>query len=127
MENVVEIGEEEEENDNELVEVEVISPDGEDASDGGGEQTEKDSEELVHKNTESFKCLAQVLMSRSSLLNHPLYHFPPLSDPGIDAALNYFGEMYLRKLVDEGFSQRISLLTDIAYTTANTYIFLKTN
>lgn len=90
-----------EENENELAEVEIISTD---ESDEDREPTEKDLEELLLKNTESFKCLTQVVMSRSSLLNHPLYHFPPLSDPGIDAAFNYVGEMYLRKLALENSS-----------------------
>lgn len=55
------------------------------------ELTEEELEALFNKNTESFRCLAQILLSRSSLLRHPLYHFPPLADPGIDAAFNYVG------------------------------------
>ncbi|KAF2884693.1 hypothetical protein ILUMI_21490 [Ignelater luminosus] len=50
---------------------------------------EEEIEDLFNKNTESFRCLAQILISRSSLLRHPLYHFPPLVDPGLDAAFNY--------------------------------------
>lgn len=55
------------------------------------ELTEEELEALFNKNTESFRCLAQILLSRSSLLRHPLFHFPPLLDPGIDAAFNYVG------------------------------------
>lgn len=57
---------------------------------------EEEIEDLFNKNTESFRCLAQILISRSSLLRHPLYHFPPLVDPGLDAAFNYVGkDIYL--------------------------------
>ncbi|KAJ8950925.1 hypothetical protein NQ318_008363 [Aromia moschata] len=48
-----------------------------------------DTSHLLIKNTESFKCLAQVILSNSSLLRHPLYYFPPLEDPGIDDVFNY--------------------------------------
>lgn len=54
---------------------------------------EKDIEELFNKNTESFRCLTQLLISHSSLLRQPLYHFPPLEDPGIDDAFNYVGKL----------------------------------
>ncbi|KAK9679318.1 Leucine rich repeat [Popillia japonica] len=51
--------------------------------------SEEELNALFNKNTSSFRCLAQILLSRSSLLKHPLYYFPPLLDPGIDAAFNY--------------------------------------
>lgn len=54
---------------------------------------EDDIEDLFNKNTESFRCLAQILLSRSSLLRHILYHYPPLEDPGIDDAFNYVGNL----------------------------------
>ncbi|XP_022899686.2 FERM domain-containing protein C-like [Onthophagus taurus] len=57
----------------------------EEKSDNGGICAEP-IETLLEKNTESFQCLGQYIMSRSSLLRNPLYHFPPLEDPGIDAA-----------------------------------------
>lgn len=44
-------------------------------------------EDLLHKNTESFKCLTQIEISRSSLLRDPLYHFPKLEDPHLEEAL----------------------------------------
>lgn len=50
------------------------------------------SEALLERDTYSFRCLRKVLMSDSSLLRHPLYHFPPLIDPGIDEAFNYIGK-----------------------------------
>lgn len=52
----------------------------------------KEIEELFTKNTESFRCLTQYLVSHSSLLLQPLYYFPPLEDPGIDDAFNYVGK-----------------------------------
>lgn len=45
--------------------------------------------DLLDKNTSSFKCLAQVLMSSSSLMRQKMRFFPPLDDPGLDAALNF--------------------------------------
>lgn len=50
---------------------------------------EEEEEDLFNKQTASFRCLQQILISRSSLLRHPLYNFPPLTDPGLDAAFNY--------------------------------------
>ncbi|XP_017768564.1 PREDICTED: uncharacterized protein LOC108556802 [Nicrophorus vespilloides] len=82
-------GEEEEE------EEEVVDDDGdgeEDEYDYALEEEDFDEEtlqDLFDKNTKSFMCLAQILISRSSLLRHILYHFPPLVDPGIDEAFNY--------------------------------------
>lgn len=48
-------------------------------------------EDLFNKQTSSFRCLEQIFVSRSSLLRHPLYHFPPLKDPGLDKAFNFVG------------------------------------
>ncbi|KAG5887107.1 hypothetical protein JTB14_000740 [Gonioctena quinquepunctata] len=48
-----------------------------------------DSGNLLYKNTSSFRCLAQILLSSSSLMKNRLYLFPPLDDPGIDEAFNY--------------------------------------
>lgn len=48
-------------------------------------------EDLFQKNTASFRCLAQVLISRSSLLRSALYWFPPLEDPGIEEAFCFEG------------------------------------
>lgn len=45
--------------------------------------------DLLEKNTSSFKCLAQVLMSSSSLMRQKMRFFPPLDDPGLDAALSF--------------------------------------
>lgn len=53
-----------------------------------------DLEDLFNKNTLSFRCLAQQLLSRSSLLRHPLYHFPPLEDPGINETFSYVGKQH---------------------------------
>ncbi|CAH1156097.1 unnamed protein product [Phaedon cochleariae] len=47
------------------------------------------SQYLLSKNTSSFRCLAQVLLSNSSLMKNRLYLFPPLVDPGIDEAFYY--------------------------------------
>lgn len=44
-------------------------------------------EDLLHKNTDSFKCLTQIEISRSSLLRDPLYHFPKLEDPHLEETL----------------------------------------
>lgn len=57
--------------------------------------TAEEIEELFSKSTESFRCLADLLISHSSLLRQPLYHFPPLEDPGIDDAFNYIGKKVL--------------------------------
>ncbi|KAF5270851.1 hypothetical protein FQA39_LY08296 [Lamprigera yunnana] len=46
-------------------------------------------EDLLVKDTDSFKCLAQIFLSRSSIFEHPLYNFPSLEDPDLDAAINY--------------------------------------
>lgn len=55
---------------------------------------EEYKEDLIHKNTKSFRCLAQVQISRSSLLLDPFYWFPELSNPELDIVLwidgNYF-------------------------------------
>ncbi|ENN73089.1 hypothetical protein HUJ04_004307 [Dendroctonus ponderosae] len=48
-----------------------------------------DSKHLLQRNTESFKCLAQVLLSSSSLAKNRLFLFPPLEDPGISLAFNF--------------------------------------
>lgn len=45
--------------------------------------------DLLDKNTSSFRCLAQVLMSSSSLMKQKMRFFPPLEDPGLDDALNF--------------------------------------
>lgn len=50
-----------------------------------------DSKHLLERNTESFRCLAQVMLSTSSLAKNRLFLFPPLEDPGIDLAFNYKG------------------------------------
>ncbi|KAK4884363.1 hypothetical protein RN001_000634 [Aquatica leii] len=47
------------------------------------------AEDLIHKDTDSFKCLAQIYVSRSSIFRNPLYPFPPLSDPGLSDAIDY--------------------------------------
>ncbi|KAK5647236.1 hypothetical protein RI129_002128 [Pyrocoelia pectoralis] len=46
-------------------------------------------EDLFIKNTDSFKCLAQVSVSRSSILRHPLYPFPIIQNPGLERAIDY--------------------------------------
>ncbi|XP_060521475.1 leucine-rich repeat-containing protein 74A-like isoform X2 [Cylas formicarius] len=48
-----------------------------------------DSEQLLHRNTESFRCLTQHLLSSSSLAKNRLFLFPPLQDPGISVAFNF--------------------------------------
>nr|CAI5829747.1 unnamed protein product [Callosobruchus analis] len=48
-----------------------------------------DSQTLLLKNTPSFKCLAQVQLSHSSLMRNIAYLFPPLEDPGIDEVFDY--------------------------------------
>lgn len=56
---------------------------------------EEDEEEdavslnLLERNTASFRCLAQITMSSSSLMNQRLRFFPPIPDPGLDDALSY--------------------------------------
>ncbi|XP_031329703.1 uncharacterized protein LOC116160604 isoform X2 [Photinus pyralis] len=45
--------------------------------------------ELRAKNTDSFRCLAQIVVSHSSIFRHPLYPFPPLEDPGLDEAVSH--------------------------------------
>ncbi|CAH1987122.1 unnamed protein product [Acanthoscelides obtectus] len=49
----------------------------------------KDSQTLLLKNTWSFRCLAQVQLSHSSLMRNIAFLFPPLEDPGIDAVFDY--------------------------------------
>lgn len=53
-----------------------------------------DSEHLLERNTESFRCLAQLLLSSSSLAKNRLFLFPPLEDPGIDVAFSFGGTNY---------------------------------
>lgn len=59
------------------------------------EMPEEDEEEddvslnLLERNTSSFRCLAQITMSSSSLMNQRLRFFPPIPDPGLDDALSY--------------------------------------
>ncbi|XP_050294958.1 leucine-rich repeat-containing protein 74A-like isoform X2 [Anthonomus grandis grandis] len=48
-----------------------------------------DSQHLLERNTKSFQCLAQLLLSSSSLTKNRLFLFPPLEDPGIDLAFNF--------------------------------------
>lgn len=50
-----------------------------------------DSKHLLERNTKSFRCLAQVMLSTSSLAKNRLFLFPPLEDPGIALAFNYEG------------------------------------
>lgn len=50
-----------------------------------------DSKHLLERDTESFRCLAQVMLSTSSLAKNRLFLFPPLEDPGIALAFNYEG------------------------------------
>lgn len=52
---------------------------------------ECDSTHLLNRNTESFQCLAQLLISSSSLTKNRLFLFPPLEDPGITATFNFEG------------------------------------
>lgn len=58
--------------------------------------TSEELQELFNKNTPSFRCLAQVLLSRSSLMRSAIYFFPPLEDPGVDKAFNYQGTIIIR-------------------------------
>ncbi|KAB0804869.1 hypothetical protein PPYR_01839 [Photinus pyralis] len=46
-------------------------------------------EDLFFKNTNSFKCLTQIAVSRSSILRHPLYPFPIIPNPGLEEAIEY--------------------------------------
>ncbi|KAJ8935017.1 hypothetical protein NQ314_013042 [Rhamnusium bicolor] len=48
-----------------------------------------DSKHLLDKNTESFRCLAQIIVSSSSFFRQLVYLFPPLEDPGINDAFEY--------------------------------------
>ncbi|KAL1497564.1 hypothetical protein ABEB36_008503 [Hypothenemus hampei] len=48
-----------------------------------------DSKHLLERNTLSFKCLAQLLLSSSSLNKNRLFLFPPLEDPGIKLAFDF--------------------------------------
>lgn len=47
--------------------------------------------DYYEKNTASFRCLKEVLLSCSSLMRNALYHFPPLKDPGLDDVFYYIG------------------------------------
>lgn len=44
-------------------------------------------EDLFHKNTESFRCMGQIEISRSSIYRDPLYPFPELYDPKLEEVL----------------------------------------
>lgn len=55
---------------------------------------------LLDKNTSSFRCLAQITMSSSSIMNQTMRFFPPLQDPGLDAALNYIRKKYKKPRVN---------------------------
>lgn len=46
------------------------------------------SEYFINKHSPSFKCFEQALFSQSDI-TVTLHFFPPLTDPGIDAAFNY--------------------------------------
>ncbi|CAG9762064.1 unnamed protein product [Ceutorhynchus assimilis] len=48
-----------------------------------------DSKHLLERNTESFRCLGQLLLSSSSLARNRLFLFPALEDPGIDTVFKY--------------------------------------
>lgn len=69
---------------------EIVMPEEESSTSEGGE-----SEDLLEKNTPSFRCLAQVLMSSSSLMKQRMRFFPPLVDPGLDDALNFVRKVYI--------------------------------
>lgn len=60
------------------------------------EEDESEEEDLFNKNTASFRCFAQVLLSSSSLMRNALYHFPPLEDPGLDETFDYVGKTKFR-------------------------------
>lgn len=49
-------------------------------------------EDFLKKNTSSFQCLAQVSISRSSLLLDPYYWFPELTNPKLDGCLGAEGK-----------------------------------
>lgn len=72
-----------------IVDEENLEIDEEEIANEEPKAEEEQEEDLFNKQTASFRCLQQILISRSSLLRHPLYHFPPLTDPGLDAAFNY--------------------------------------
>ncbi|GLV43572.1 hypothetical protein CBL_04114 [Carabus blaptoides fortunei] len=44
-------------------------------------------EDLFNKNTESFRCMGQIEISRSSIYRDPLYPFPELDDPKLEEVL----------------------------------------
>ncbi|XP_030757143.1 uncharacterized protein LOC115883011 [Sitophilus oryzae] len=50
---------------------------------------ECDSKHLLMRNTESFTCLRQLVISSSSITKNRLFLFPPLEDPGITATFNF--------------------------------------
>lgn len=71
---------------------ESFNPVGIASEDEADESDECGVEYLLHRNTPSFRCLAQVAVSNSSLMKEKLYHFPPLVDAGIDEAYFYQSE-----------------------------------
>lgn len=75
---------------------------------------EEEEEDFFNKHTASFRCLEQILISRSSLLRHPLRHFPPLEDPGLDEAFNYIRKSHvaiLNRCLKCCLQRRIQFLT----------------
>ncbi|XP_074035791.1 uncharacterized protein isoform X2 [Leptinotarsa decemlineata] len=70
-----------------------------------------DSIFLLFKNTRSFRCLAQVLLSSSSLMKNRLYLFPPLEDPGIEEAYNY--KEPNPKVDDTGLEKYVNMCKDL--------------
>lgn len=76
-------GEEEEETDED---------EGEEEEEVVEEEAEVEEEtNYYERNTSSFRCLKEILLSSSSLMRNALYHFPSLQDPGLDDAFNYVG------------------------------------
>lgn len=59
------------------------------------EEEEDDYEDYLNKNSASFRCLKQVLLSSSSLMRNALFFFPPLEDPGLDEVFNYAGDVLI--------------------------------
>lgn len=49
---------------------------------------------FLEKNTSSFRCLAQIAMSSSSLMNQKMRFFPRIQDPGLDNAFNYLRKFF---------------------------------
>lgn len=68
-----------------------------DLSEAPEEIPEIRSIDLLERNTSSFRCLAQIAMSSSSLMNQRMRFFPPIPDPGLDEALSYLRKMYFIK------------------------------